>query len=276
MSDDRGERGRGQRGRAGVIAVLCAALLGGIAGSATTWVLTASPYARRDSDRRAESSVTAPPVAIAEPPAIPSFMALGNGYVLQGLRGGRLALLRWSGAAAIAASTSLTIEAVYEMREDPKRYLLAPDRWAAHGHYLDDVGADHRAALEAHRTAFLGEVRVERSEASVGPLLESHGRAMLRLGDATFLIDALRDRDHYAARRAAAFVLGEDGFRVASPILAEVLEEQGPGRERAAQILRALHGREFASREAFEAHWATVPAKERFTIVRTPAEGASR
>ncbi len=168
----------------------------------------------------------------------PALASLGDRYALYADGEGRLVLLRRTEA------TNLEIAAVYALRDDRKRHLAAgAERRAPHGLYLDDLAQEDAAALEAAKAAFLAETSSGAVDPGAWARAEAAARAVLEAGDATSLLAALADAS-YAARRSAAFVLGEAGFQESIPVLEEVAkgEREGDGPARADALLRKLRG----------------------------------
>ncbi len=167
------------------------------------------------------------------PPPAPSLTTLRDGSALYADPSGRIFVLH-------PTPVGLTLAAVYALRHDPDRGRRDPSGRADHGFYLDDISAERAAALERARAAFVRETRSGAVDDRANARAEAAAWAVLDAGDATLLLEALADRQ-YGTRRAAAFALGEAGFKEAAPMLREVLQEKrGDGAERARAILDRL------------------------------------
>jgi hypothetical protein len=160
---------------------------------------------------------------------------LGDGSVVYA-EGERLFQLR-------GGPDGLTLSGVYELREDRQRFATEAAKRSPHGWYLDDAGAAAEERLAIARSAFFREARSGAVDAGANERIEAAARAVLGAGDATTLLDALRDK-RYVARRAAALILGEAHYAEARTVLEDVATEKtGDGRERATRLLANLSQR---------------------------------
>jgi hypothetical protein len=167
----------------------------------------------------------------APPPA--AFAVLADGTVLYADGAGRIFRLR-------PGPESVTLAAVYDLRYDRVRHAREPDRRAPHGWYLDDIGASTLDTLARAKEGFVIETRRGAVDPEANARAESWAKQVLASGDASFLIEQLRDK-RYGTRRAVAFILGEAGYPEARGMLEEILDEKlGDGSERAKRILEKL------------------------------------
>jgi hypothetical protein len=253
-------------GRSGATAALVlAAVVGGAFGGFLAARLAAGPPAAPVAAGAASAAGAEPPGRLpADLTTAPgaaaggaSLITLGDGYVLHADGAGQLFLLRFRPAGSRLVDRPETLEVVrtYALRQDRQRHALDPGARSPHGFYLDDLALEGEEAVERAHDLFAREVLSGAVDADADRRLEVYARASLAAGDASFLRGQLEGTP-WSARRAAALVLGEHGFRVAAPMLMELVEADGDDRERAARLLAHVAGRAFADRAAFDTWWA--------------------
>lgn len=175
------------------------------------------------------------PVTVVAAAPQPALAALGDGYAAYGDGEGRIFLLKREG-------DSFVLRGAYALRSAPRRDLLDPAMRSPSGFYLDDLGRERERALAAARAALERELAKRAVDVKAHARAEARARDVIAAGDATYLVEKLKD-PRYTARRAAAFVLaeeaGEAGRTAAKGVLEEVVREEAgtPAEARARALL---------------------------------------